>query len=61
MSCSCKGEYGLLALKRDWVPEWLWSMLGCLVLYWPLTWILTREPTREEILKMQQGEHDVAD
>lgn len=46
-------EPELVAVKRDWVPEWLWDMACTLIplppdkrlpLYQPFKWILTRTP-----------------
>jgi hypothetical protein len=36
-------EYRLIAAKRDWVPDWLWSACKPFVLWlWPLREILTK-------------------
>lgn len=52
MSEKCDGvcEYGLVAVKRDWCPEWLFRILcniglpwfGQLILYPPFSWIIFR-------------------
>jgi hypothetical protein len=44
-------DYGLIAVKRSWVPEWLWWLACCyvptiklkqLVMCWPFRWLLAR-------------------
>lgn len=55
----CCEQYGLAAVKRDWVPEWLWALLcrawlpffGYLVLIQPFYWLLTRRPTDADLRK----------
>ncbi len=48
----CCENYGLVAVKRKWVPETLWRMLcwlwlpffGYLICIQPFMWILTIKP-----------------
>ena len=35
-------KYELVAVKREWVPEWLWWLLRPVVIYQPLRAALTR-------------------
>jgi hypothetical protein len=45
-------DYGLIAVKRKWVPEWLWALLcylwlpffGYLICIQPFQWLLTKPP-----------------
>lgn len=52
-------NWGLVAVKRGWVPEWLWRKTGFLcVAHHPLHLVfrplLTREPTRSELLPVDE-------
>jgi hypothetical protein len=44
-TCDGSPGYGLVAVKRPWVPEWLWAALcvvaGPLLPLQPLRWLLT--------------------
>lgn len=45
-----KSEYGLLATKRQWVPELIWkafAISGLAVIY-PFRWILTKKKKAED-------------
>ncbi len=47
-------DYGLVAVKRNWVPEWLWRALcwlglpwfGQFVTYQPFRFIFTRKASK---------------
>lgn len=45
-------KYGLVAIKRPWIPEWVWKacimLFGPLVPMWPLRQILTIPVETEE-------------
>lgn len=36
-------HWKLIREKRDWCPEWLFSVLAPIAAAWPLNWILTRK------------------
>lgn len=48
----CCEEYGLVAVKRKWVPEKVWRVLcmfwlpffGYLICIQPFMWVLTEKP-----------------
>lgn len=33
--------YALVAVKREWCPEWLWWLLRPVIPYQPVRWLLT--------------------
>ncbi len=39
--CGDKLEYGLIAVKRKWVPQWLWGMFKWVIPHQPFKWIFT--------------------
>jgi len=49
-------EWNLVAVKRDWVPHWMYKVLcyfwlpwfGQLILYQPFRWFFHRKPTAQE-------------
>lgn len=41
-------DWMLLRLKRRWVPEWLWRMMGQLPVRQPWRWLFTRKPSLAE-------------
>ena len=50
-----EAEYHLIAVKRDWIPEWLYALIvrsfwRSLCVRWPLAWVLHRSlrPGEEE-------------
>jgi hypothetical protein len=34
-------SYQLVAVKRRWCPDWLFALMGQLILHQPLRWIFT--------------------
>ena len=48
-------KWGLVAVKRDWVPEWLWTLTGQLPKYQPFRWIMTRVPRPPAFLDSEWG------
>jgi len=37
------GQYALVAVKRRWIPEWLFIMFAPVIPYRPFRWIFTIE------------------
>lgn len=35
-------EFRMVAIKRSWVPEWLYRMFNWVIPYQPFRWIFTR-------------------
>ena len=40
-------DYELVAVKRRWVPEWLWWAMGNWPVYQPFRWLLTTSKSDE--------------
>ncbi len=34
--------YVLVAIKRPWVPEWLFAMFKWAIPFWPFRWVFTQ-------------------
>ena len=41
MSCDGDCDYGLVAVKRTWVPEWLFIVFAPVIPRQPFRWIFT--------------------
>lgn len=41
-------EYRLVAIKRGWVPEWLWWFFRGWIPYQPFRWIFAKELDGED-------------
>ena len=56
MSNQCTNcEHGLVAIKRRWVPEWLFAMFKWVIVYQPFRWIFTTPvmPVSEKEVKLE--------
>lgn len=42
MSCDDGCEFRMVAIKRDWAPEFLFAMFKWVIPYPPFKWIFTR-------------------
>lgn len=40
-------SWKLVAVKRSWVPEWLWKWFCHSTGAWPLPWLSTRWPVKQ--------------
>ena len=48
-------DWTLSAVKRWWVPNWLYTLLGQAPVRQPWRWVFTRKATRAEIDKTFEG------
>lgn len=39
-------QYGLVAVKRRWVPEWLFIMFAPVIVWQPFRWVFTTTAER---------------